>query len=62
MFESIGYETKLELNAVAAIDDLYADIEGRNLSECIAQFRRVQEYLTDRINGLQCDSGLHVRN
>ncbi len=55
-----GYESTLEGNVITAIEDLFADIEGRNLKECIAQFHRVQDYLTARINNLECCSELHV--
>ena len=46
---SLDYE-QLAKNA---IDDLYADIEGRNLGESIQQLERVQQYINQRLADLK---------
>lgn len=38
-------KTHLELAAMTAITALYADIEGRNLYECIAQFEHLRDFI-----------------
>lgn len=43
----------LEQTAKDAIDDLYAEIEGRNLGESIQQLERVQHHLKLRLADLK---------